>query len=193
MKCPAALEGHRVVLKAMEPSHADELYECGNHPDIWTYLPCRMESHRDLAEFVESALRDRETGLDYPFVVYDKSLRRLVGSTRFLNISVPNRNLEIGYTWYTPEVWRTRVNTECKYLLLRHCFEQMKTVRVQLKADVRNVRSNNAIERIGAVREGIMRQDRILPDGYCRSSYIYSIIDSEWPAVKLRLEPYLKA
>jgi RimJ/RimL family protein N-acetyltransferase len=108
-----------------------------------------------------------------------------------LNISLTNKNLEIGWTWYSPEVWRTRVNTECKYLLLRYCFEALQLVRVQLKADIRNSRSNAAILRIGAVREGELRQDRILHDGFRRNAYIYSVLDTEWLEVRRRLEEFL--
>lgn len=192
MKFPIFLEGTRVMIKAMDATHKEELFACGKQPDIWTYLPNNMNAAEDMSAFVDSALRDKESGLEFPFVVYDKSLGKLVGSTRFLNVSASNRNVEIGYTWYSPEVWRTRVNTECKYLLLKYSFEEMNMVRVQFKADVRNERSNAAILRIGAVKEGVLRQDRILPDGHCRNANIYSIIDSEWPGVKERLENYLQ-
>lgn len=192
MNFPQRLAGTRVELTPLELRHSAELFESCNHHSIWTYLPDKVESLKDMNQLVESALRGKEMGTEYPFVVYDKQLDRLVGSTRFLNISAPNRNLEIGWTWYCPDVWRTRVNTECKYLLLKYCFEELNTVRVQLKADVRNDRSNRAIERIGAIREGTLRQDRILSDGYIRNAYLYSILDSEWPEVKGKLEDYLK-
>lgn len=125
-------------------------------------------------------------------MIYDKQLDQIVGSTSFLSISIPNRNLEIGYTWFTPTVWRTRVNTECKYLLLKHCFETLKTIRVQLKTDRRNVRSQRAIERIGAIKEGTLRNQMIMPDGYLRDSVLYSIIDQEWASVKRKLERMLQ-
>lgn len=125
-------------------------------------------------------------------MIYDKQLDQIVGSTSFLSISIPNRNLEIGYTWLTPTVWRTRVNTECKYLLLKHCFETLKTIRVQLKTDRRNVRSQRAIERIGAIKEGTLRNQMIMPDGYLRDSVLYSIIDQEWASVKRKLERMLQ-
>jgi RimJ/RimL family protein N-acetyltransferase len=139
---PKLIEGKRIKLTPMELSHSEELFESGRYKEIWTYMPNKMDSLNDMIEFIDSALRDKETGLEYPFVVYDKELHKIVGSTRFLNISIPNRNLEIGYTWYSPEVWRSCVNTECKYELLKYCFEEFKAVRVQLKADVRNERSN---------------------------------------------------
>jgi len=186
------LQGDRVELNPLQEIHADELTASGMYPEIWTYLPNTIQKAEDMSRLINNALSMKERGLEYPFVVYDKVLSKLVGSTRYLNMSLENRTLEIGWTWYTPGVWRTRVNTECKYLLLKHCFEQLELVRVQFKADVRNERSNKAIERIGAIREGTLRQDRILHDGYIRSSYIYSILDSEWPTVKLKLETYLR-
>lgn len=192
MSFPSLIEGRRVQLYPLEMKHAPELFECAQDKRIWTYLPCIVQSIEDMQQLISEALTGKERGLEYPFVVWDKELRRLVGSTRFLNISLPNRNLEIGWTWYTPEVWRTRVNTECKYLLLNYCFEELQAVRVQLKADQRNERSNLAIQRIGALQEGVLRQDRILPDGYIRNSNLYSIIHSEWPTVKSRLEDMLR-
>ncbi len=100
--------------------------------------------------------------------------------------------MEIGWTWLARDAWRTPINTECKYLLLRHCFEDLGMVRVQVKTDARNVRAQRAIERLGALREGVLRRHRILPDGYIRNSVYYSILDAEWPAVKARLEGLLR-
>jgi RimJ/RimL family protein N-acetyltransferase len=113
---------------------------------------------------------------------------RAIGSTRYLDIQTQNRGLEIGWSWLTPTVQRTGVNTECKYLLLRHAFEQLGMIRVQLKTDSRNLQSQRAIERLGAVKEGTLRNHMILPDGYYRHSVYYSIIESEWPTVKAGLE-----
>jgi N-acetyltransferase len=188
---PHLLEGQTVKLVPMSLEHVEDLYRCGQEEIIWTYLPKRVTTVADMREVVEAALKMKEAGLDYPFVVYDKERNEVIGSTRYLTISYPNRNLEIGWTWYAPSVWRTRVNTECKYLLLKFAFEEFKALRVQLKADTRNARSNQAIERIGAKREGEIRQDRILSDGYVRNAFMYSIIDSEWQQVKERLERYL--
>ena len=181
---PSIIEGERIRLIQLEYSHVEDLFDAGNHSDIWSYLPNRVEVIGDMFEIFDYALKSKEMGLEFPFVVYDKQLDIIVGSTRLLNISVANRNFEIGWTWYSPKVWRTRVNTECKYLLLRYGFEHFKAVRIQFKADVRNDRSNKAIERIGATKEGVLRQDRILHDGFIRNANIYSIISSEWPDIK---------
>ena len=191
MTFPTILSGSSIQLLPLELSCAEGLFACGTDSRIWTYLPNKVETREDMDQMIQSALESQRQGTDHPYAVYSSDLGKLVGSTRFLNISIPNKQLEIGWTWYTPEVWRTRVNTECKYTLLKYSFEEFKAVRVQFKADIRNDRSNRAIERIGAVREGMLRQDRILHDGYIRNSYLYSIIDTEWPAVKERLEQYL--
>jgi RimJ/RimL family protein N-acetyltransferase len=129
-----------------------------------------------------------EKGTDLPFVAIHLESGRVAGATRYLNIMPHDRGLEIGGTWYGPEFQRTPVNTECKYLLLRHAFEALGSIRVQLKTDLRNERSQKAIERLGAVREGVLRNHMILPDGHIRHSVFYSILDTEWPEVKNRLE-----
>jgi len=185
------LEGERVKLLPMESRHAEELAECGKADEIWDYLPKKATSLEVMAELIEQALKGKKLGQEFPFVVFDKQLGKLVGSTRYLAINAPNRNLEIGWTWYSPEVWRTRVNTECKYLLLKYGFEELRLLRVQLKTDTRNERSNNAIRRIGGIHEGVLRQDRIMHDGYIRNANLYSIIDNEWPEVKSKLEGFL--
>lgn len=189
---PTLLEGERIRLLPLQLSYAEELFRVGHDPAIWTYLPKRMERIEDMVDLIKSALQARDTGFEYPFVVYDKVLQAYVGSTRLLNVSIANRHFEIGWTWYFPQVWRTRVNTECKYLLLKYGFEEFRAVRIQLKADERNERSNQAIARLGATKEGVLRQDRILPDGFIRNANMYSIISPEWPDVKQRLEGFLK-
>lgn len=191
MHFPTLLEGNRIKLLPLELNQAEDLFKCGQNDNIWTYLPNKIKTLEDMIELIQEALESKKLGLEYPFVVFDKELNRLVGSTRFLNISSANKNLEIGWTWNSQEVWRTRVNTECKYELLKYCFEELNTVRVQFKADVRNERSNKAIERIGAFKEGVLRQDRILHDGFIRNSNLFSIINSEWPTVKSKLEEFL--
>lgn len=171
--------------------HAEALFVSGKYSEIWKYTSKKIETFEDMSEYIRDALLNKEKGTDYPFAVYDKELQRYIGSTRYLNISIPNRNVEIGWTWYSPEVWRTRVNTECKYLLLKYGFEQLNLLRIQFKADSRNERSHNAILRLGAVHEGVLRKERVMYDGYVRNANIYSIIDTDWPQVKQKLEGYL--
>jgi N-acetyltransferase len=185
---PVTLEGQHVRLDPMESGHVDPLFEAGNHPEIWTYMPMRVNTRADMERLVANALAARDNGTELPFVIVYKASGKVVGSTRFLDILPQHRNLEIGWTWLSPEVWRTPVNTECKYLLLQHCFETLGCMRVQLKADSRNERSIAAMERIGAVREGVLRKHRITYDGHIRHSVYFSILDDEWPAVKETLE-----
>ncbi|TJY40710.1 GNAT family N-acetyltransferase [Cohnella pontilimi] len=185
---PVVLTGNRVELLPMEEGHAEGLYEAGNFPDIWTVTQGWIASMEDAGAYVRKAL-DQPAAV--PFVIKDRLTGKLIGSTRFFDISAANRNLEIGSTWLTPSVWRSEVNTECKYLLLKHGFETLGTIRVQLKTDTRNTRSQRAIERLGAVKEGIHRNHMILPDGYIRDTVYYSIIDREWPEVKARLERFM--
>lgn len=189
---PVELVGQRVKIAPMEAKHIGELFVAGNSPEIWTYMPMVVQTLGDMERLVTEALKQREQGTQFPFVIVDKDTNMLVGSTRFIDISVPNRNLEIGWTWLSPSVWRTKVNTECKYLLFKHCFETLDTIRVQLKTDSRNLRSQKAIERIGAVKEGVIRNHRILSDGYRRHSVYYSVIENEWEGVKERLEGFLR-
>lgn len=188
---PVELIGERVEIRPMEAYHIQELFDVGNNPAIWSYMPIKVQSIEDMSYLVNGALQAREEGTEFPFVIFDKDSGEIVGSTRFLNISIPNSNLEIGWTWLSPTVWRTRINTECKYLLLKHCFETLGTIRVQLKTDSRNVRSQQAIERMGAVKEGVLRNHMVMSDGYFRNSVYYSVIDQDWAQVKDKLEGML--
>lgn len=188
---PVELIGERVKIQPMEEAHIPELFEAGNYREIWPYMPMDVQSMEDMKTLVDSALHERGKGSEFPFVIIDKETGKIVGSTRFMQISIPNRNLEIGSTWLSPTVWRTRINTKCKYLLLSHCFETLGTIRVQLKTDRRNLRSQQAIERIGGVKEGVLRNHMIMTDGYFRDSVYYSILDREWLQVKQNLEKML--
>jgi RimJ/RimL family protein N-acetyltransferase len=189
---PLILEGTRVALLPMQESHITGLTEAAADPNIWAYMTPLLRSAA-VEQFVYQALDEQKAGLGIPYSVYDKQSDTFVGSTRLFDISASHRNLEIGHTWYNPLVWRTRVNTECKYLLLNHCFESLDLLRVQLKTDLRNERSQAAIARLGAQREGILRQHRVLHDGYIRDTVMFSIINTEWPDVRQRLEGFLNS
>ncbi|MCL9635616.1 GNAT family N-acetyltransferase [Bacillus zanthoxyli] len=185
------LVGPKVKLVPLENMHEQGLYEAAKPKEIWEHLPVKVHRLSDMKQLIESSLTAKQAGRELPFAVFDIESHSIVGSTRFLDISLPNKSVEIGWTWYHPSVWRTRVNTECKYLLLKYCFEELKLHRVQFKTDVRNNRSRAAIKRLGATQEGISRKHMLLPDGYVRDSVIFSIIDDEWPFVKKRLENFL--
>jgi RimJ/RimL family protein N-acetyltransferase len=138
--------------------------------------------------YVAEALDEQRRGLSLPFAIVDRASGRVIGSTRFANIDVPNRRLEIGWTWLAREFQRTRANTEAKLLLLTHAFDALGAIRVELKTDALNAQSRNAILRLGAVQEGIFRKHKIIPhQGRVRDTVYFSILDTEWPAVKDRL------
>ena len=186
------LTGKHVRLEPMTEAHVHALAEIGVGQSFWNFmLYGDMNSEGDMRAWVKDILGRASKGTDVPFVVIHLASGCVAGATRYLNIAPHDYGLEIGGTWYGPEFQRTVVNTECKYLLLKHAFETLGAVRVQLKTDSRNERSQKAIERIGAQREGVLRNHMILPDGYRRHSVFYSIIDSEWPDVKKRLEEML--
>lgn len=178
------LDGERVKLVPMSYEHSEELFKVANHSELWTYSPGNINKVEDMLNMINALLELKKQGLWYPFVILDKNTNRIVGSTSYLEISPQHRKLEIGGTWLDPMTWRTRVNTECKYLLLKYGFEKLGLVRIQLRTDSRNERSNRAIQRIGAKYEGTLRQELINHDGHKRDSNIYSILDLEWEAVK---------
>jgi N-acetyltransferase len=186
---PIILQGKHVRLEPMTEAHIPDLAEIGVGQPFWDFMVYgRMETADDMRGWVQDILSRAEKGTDLPFVAIQLESGRVAGATRYMNIMPNDRGLEIGGTWYGPEFQRTAVNTECKYVLLRHAFEELGCIRVQLKTDLRNERSQKAIERIGAVKEGVLRNHMILPDGHYRHSVYYSILDAEWPDVKKRLE-----
>jgi RimJ/RimL family protein N-acetyltransferase len=189
---PVILQGKHVRLEPMNEVHTPALAEIGIGQSFWDFMVYgEIKTVDDMSNWVLDILSRAEKGTDLPFVVIHLASGRVAGATRYLNIMPNDRGLEIGGTWYGPEFQRTAVNSECKYLLLQHAFETLACIRVQLKTDLRNERSQKAIERIGAVKEGVLRNHMILPDGHYRHSVYYSILDTEWPAVKQRLEEKL--
>ena len=186
---PIVLTGKHVRLEPMGEEHVPGLAEIGMGQTFWDFmLYGNINTIDNMRNWVRDILARAEKGTDLPFVAIQLASGRVAGATRYLNIMPNDRGLEIGGTWYGPEFQRTPVNTECKYLLLCHAFETLGCIRVQLKTDLRNERSQKAIERIGAVKEGVLRNHMILPDGRYRHSVFYSILDTEWPDVKKRLE-----
>lgn len=190
---PVVLTGKHVRLEPMTEEHISGLAEIGVGQPFWDFmLYGPINSMDDMRNWVLDILGRAANGTDLPFVAIHLGSGRIAGATRYLNIVPQDRGLEVGGTWYGPEFQRTVVNTECKYLLLQHAFETLGCIRVQLKTDLRNERSQKAIERIGAVKEGILRNHMILPDGRYRHSVFYSILDIEWPQVKAKLEELMK-
>lgn len=190
---PVVLTGKHVRLEPLNESHVPGLAEIGIGQDFWDFmLYGRMETEDDMRNWVLDIMSRAEKGTDLPFAVIHLASGRVAGATRYLNIMPKDRGLEVGGTWYGTEFQRTAVNTECKYLLLKHAFEILGAIRVQLKTDLRNERSQKAMERIGAKKEGILRNHMILPDGRYRDSVFYSIVDREWPDVKKNLEEIMR-
>lgn len=189
---PIILMGKNVRLEPLAVTHIPDLVQVGLDEKIWHYMRYgKVETEEQLSAWVQELLELQEQGTDLPFAVIHQASGNAIGCTRYLHIDPPNRSVEIGGTWYGLAYQGTLVNTECKYLLLKHAFESLACIRVSLKADLRNQRSQRAIERLGAVKEGVLRNHMILPDGHIRDSVIYSLLPEEWPQVKQKLEEQL--
>ena len=185
---PVTLAGRIVRLEPLSMSHLGGLCAVGLDESIWKLMPYTPVTSRErMVAQIEDLLGRQARGTDLPFTVILQATGAPVGMTRYLDIQPANQALEVGGTWYGVAYQRTGVNTESKFLILRHAFETLEAMRVQIKTDLRNIRSQRAIERIGAVREGVLREHMLLPDGTRRSSVYFSILVAEWPAVKQRL------
>jgi RimJ/RimL family protein N-acetyltransferase len=190
---PVTLETRHVRLEPLTPGHAEGLFEAyAGDSELWAYLPWPVPyTLEDIRAWLAAALERQEQGLCVPFAVVSKETERAIGSTSYIEPSAANRHIDIGWTWYGRKYWRSAVNTECKYLLLQRAFEVLGCIRVGLRCDLRNERSQRAIERIGGVREGVLRKAQILPDGHERYVVYYSLLDEEWPARKAWFEEQL--
>ena len=187
---PITLSGRHVRLEPLTYLHISDLFAALMiDPSVWQWLPVAPPAAlAEMEAMITSDLHAQAAGAKVVFVQIEQATKRVVGSTSYLDINRRNRGLEIGSTWIATPWQRTGINTEAKYLLLRHAFEDLGAVRVQLKTDKRNRQSQAAIERIGAVREGILRKHMIVGDGFIRDTVMYSITEDEWPIAKARLE-----
>jgi RimJ/RimL family protein N-acetyltransferase len=191
---PVTLQGTHTRVEPLSLAHAADLFAAAQDADVWRYMPVPTPKHmEDVRAWIRLALDAQAQGAALPFAIIDTATARAIGSTRFLDISARDRHVEIGWTWLGKKFWRTPVNTECKFLLLQYAFETLGCIRVALKTDLRNARSQRAIERIGGVREGVLRRVVVMHDGYERSSVYYSILDDEWANVKKLLQQKLNA
>jgi len=190
---PFTLEGEFVRLEPLRFDHLPALIEIGLDESLWKWTANVVTNEADLERYVREALAMQAAGTALPFVTIEKSSGTIVGSTRFGNIDPTNRKAEIGWTWINPKWQRSRINTEAKLLMLTHAFETWKYIRVELKTEANNEKSRNAISRIGGVEEGTMRHHMITESGRFRDSVYFSIIDTEWDAVKQGLLAKLEA
>jgi RimJ/RimL family protein N-acetyltransferase len=190
---PVALEGHHVRLAPLTKAHLSGLAEIGLDEELWRWIPTQVRTAEEMAAYIDTALEEQSRGVSLPFAILEKASGRVIGSTRYGNIDRLHQRVEIGWTWVARQWQRTAVNTEAKYLLLRHAFETLGCIRVELKTDSLNEKSRAAILRIGAQQEGILRNHMITASGRIRHTVYFSIVDSEWPAVKARLESRLNS
>ena len=190
---PVVLEGSHVRLEPLAKTHLAGLAGVGLDEELWRWIPVPVRTAEEMAGYVETALQEQERGVSLPFVLMEKATGRVIGSTRYGNIDRAHHRVEIGWTWVARNWQRSAVNTEAKYLLLRHAFETLGCMRVELKTDSLNDRSRAAILRVGAKEEGVFRNHMITASGRLRHTVYFSVIDSEWPAVKARLETMLNS
>jgi RimJ/RimL family protein N-acetyltransferase len=184
------LDGKFVRLEPLEERHREPIRPAAQHPEIFTVTTSALGPLYD--PYIDNALKRSDAVHDIAFAVLLKAANRYVGMTRYLNIEEPHKRVEIGSTWYRKAVQRTPLNTQCKLLLLQHAFETLKFNRVEYKTDARNARSRAAILKLGATQEGTLRKHMIMAGGYVRDSIYFSIIDTDWPAVKAGLEKRLE-
>ncbi|BBA38449.1 MULTISPECIES: GNAT family N-acetyltransferase [Burkholderia] len=184
---PPILTGERVELRPLDSSDRQALLDAAADGQLWNLKVTVVPGPQTIDAYIDTALQGRSAGTVMPFAIVDRASGRVIGSTRFWKIDRKNRKLEIGHTWLSESAQRTRANTEAKWLLLGYAFDVLQCVRVQFTTDELNEKSRAAILRLGAKQEGIVRHERIMPDGRKRNSVRFSIIDDEWPEVRARL------
>ncbi len=189
---PVTLEGRRVRMEPLDLArHFAGLAVIAIEPDLWLWTVNQVRSEAELREYLEEALHEQSRGRSLPFATVDRASGQVVGCTRFGNIEPKHRKAEIGWTWVGKPFQRTHVNTEAKYLMLKHAFETWGCLRVELKTNALNRQSRDAIRRLGAKEEGVLRKHAITDRGVSRDTAYYSILDDEWPGVKARLEEWI--
>lgn len=185
------LENNRARLEPLQLHHIEELWPIAAQPSLWEFTSANIQTYSDFEAYVNKALHEKKLGNCYPFAVYDKANNCFAGSTRYGNISLEHKRLEIGWTWYHPSLQRTGLNRACKSLLLQFGFEQLNLNRIELKTSLLNTRSQKAIGQLGATQEGILRQHMINDNGSVRDTVIFSILQNEWSTIsKTKLHPH---
>ncbi|HEX3739627.1 MAG TPA: GNAT family protein [Terriglobales bacterium] len=195
LPAPFLLEGTHVRLEPLRPEHAPLLWEIvrDHLDDMFRWIPYRLQSLQDFEAFNRQVAEEVKRGVSLPFATLERGSGKVVGTTRYMNMDLPNRKVEIGSTWIAPPWQRTVINTEAKYLMLIHAFESWKCLRVELKTDSMNQRSRQAILRLGAKEEGTLRKHMLTWNGRQRDSVYFSILDTEWAGVKAELERKLQS
>ncbi|MDV6234538.1 GNAT family protein [Leptospira ellisii] len=184
---PLILVGETIELHPLKKEHADALAQAVSDGELWKLWFTTVPSPEKMKTWIETALEEETQKRSLPFAVYHKKDRKFIGSTRYMNLEKGERRLEIGSTWYSKSYQKTSVNTECKLLLLGHAFETLECIAVEFRTHRLNETSRKAIERLGAVLDGILRNHRTMPDGTLRDTVVYSVIRNEWPTVKSHL------
>jgi RimJ/RimL family protein N-acetyltransferase len=183
------LSTNKVTLRPLTMEHLADFFTVGSFPDIWTWsLPDKCTSIEATEDWLTYSQNMKEKGLHVPFAIFDNNSGKFVGSTRYCSINTEDRSVEIGFTFITPQFQRSYINTHAKYCMLKHAFESLNAIRVEFKTHEKNEKSRNAISRLGAKFEGILRNQRILPDGSYRNTAIFSVTNNEWTAVKRNLQ-----
>ena len=190
---PIKLKGSTVTLKPLKVKHRTKLLKAASDGELWNLTFTSVPNEENIDNYLDKAWSEKDQGSSLPFVVRHRGDKKIIGTTRYMNIDPTNRRLEIGHTWYAKSYQRTKVNTECKYLLLENAFENLKCIAVEFRTHIANDASRKAIQRIGAKEDGILRNHRILADGSYRDTVVYSITEEEWPAVKVELLNKLKS
>lgn len=186
------LEGAVVTLRPISEDDAKALFAIAEGHNIWQWYPDEIPSEVAMQQVVHQAIEDRAAGKALPFTICDTKTGEVIGSSRYFNVSPPDRRLEVGYTWIGPRWQGTRVNVEAKYLMFQYAFEKLACERVELKTDSRNLQSQRAMEKLGLVREGVLRSHMRTHTGYMRDSVYFSVIRQEWPEMQKRLRERLQ-
>lgn len=184
LKGELILENERARLEPLTEKHFELLWPVAENLELWEFTSSKIKTEAGFKKYFDTALAEKKEGSSYPFAIYDKLYNQWAGSTRFANISLPNNRLEIGFTWYHPALQRTGINKACKYLLLSFGFETMNLNRVELKTSTLNLKSQGAMLKIGAVKEGVFRNHIINDDGIIRHTMYFSFIKEDWPGIK---------
>ena len=183
-----SLHGEKAAVEPLRREHHDALVDVVRDGELWNLWYTKVPSPETMRADIERRLGLRERGSMLPFVIVDRATGKVVGATSYMNIDAGNRRVEIGSTWYAQGAQRTGINTECKYLLLRHAFEQLDCIAVEFRTGSVNFQSRNAIERLGAKLDGVLRSHQRYTNGALRDTYVYSITAAEWPTVKAHLQ-----